>query len=242
LGRTVSTAKTAEEACKSAARILEGNPADIPFALLYLLDSDRRRARLVATTGFVGESDATPEWIDLASSLDALAWPFPRVLDTLSAEVVPDIEKRFERLPVGSWPESPRTALVVPIVSVGQLHPTGFLVAGFSPRRIIDADYCSFFDLIAGHISTAIANACAYEQERKGAEALVEVERAARELIARVETMVKVHHLREDAKQSLQESEERYGLADKQEAQVQGRTRTSPERAHHGSESQNANC
>jgi GAF domain-containing protein len=51
-------------------------------------------------------------------------------------------------------------------------------VAGLSPRRIIDGDYHSFFDLIVGHVSTAIANARAYERERERAEALAEIDRA----------------------------------------------------------------
>jgi len=178
LGRTVSTAKNPEEACKSAANVLEGNPADVPFALLYLHDDEARQARLVATTGFSGETEAAPERIDLSSSTDASAWPLKRVLDTGSAEVVSDLPKRFEGLPGGPWPESPEAALVVPVAAAGQSRPTGFLVAGLSPRRIVDGDYNSFFDLIVGHVSTAIANARAYEQERKRAEALAEIDRA----------------------------------------------------------------
>jgi len=43
LGRTVSMAKTPEEACKSTAGILAANPDDIPFAMLYILDEDGRQ-------------------------------------------------------------------------------------------------------------------------------------------------------------------------------------------------------
>jgi PAS domain S-box-containing protein len=146
--------------------------------LLYLHDDEARQARLVATTGFSGESEAAPERIDLSSSTDASAWPLKRVLDTGSAEVVSNLPKRFEGLPGGPWPESPEAALVVPVAAAGQSRPTGFLVAGLSPRRIVDGDYNSFFDLIVGHVSTAIANARAYEQERKRAEALAEIDRA----------------------------------------------------------------
>jgi signal transduction histidine kinase/DNA-binding response OmpR family regulator len=178
LGRTVSGAETAEAACRSAAKILEGDPADIPFALLYLLEDDGRRARLAATTGITGESKAAPEQIDLIVAAGASAWQLQRVLDRGSSEVVSDLSKRFGRLPGGAWPESPETALVVPIPSAGQSRPTGFLVAGLSPRRIVDADYHSFFDLIAGHISRTISNARAYEEERKRAEALAEIDRA----------------------------------------------------------------
>jgi hypothetical protein len=168
LGRTVATERTAEEACKSAAKILKGNPADIPFSLLYLLEDDQHQARLVATTGFASESDASPQLIDLTSAV--ATWPLKHVLDTGSTELVTDLSNRFGRLPGGWWPESPEAALIVPIVSAGQFR--GFLVAGLSPRRIEDADYRSFFDLIAGHVSTAIGNATAYEEERKRAEAL----------------------------------------------------------------------
>jgi PAS domain S-box-containing protein len=176
LGRGVSTAKTAEEACQSTAKILEKNPADIPFALLYLLDDDGRCARLAATAGFTGESQATPQLIDL--TLSTAAWPLKQVLDTGSSESVADLSNRFERLPGGAWPESPENAVVVPISSAGQSRPAGFLIAGLSPRRIVDADYHSFFDLIVGHVSTAIANARAYEEERKRAQALAELDRA----------------------------------------------------------------
>jgi signal transduction histidine kinase len=43
---------------------------------------------------------------------------------------------------------------------------------------VVDADYRSFLDLIAGHVGTAVANARASEQERRRAEALAELDRA----------------------------------------------------------------
>ena len=55
---------------------------------------------------------------------------------------------------------------------------TGFLVAGVSPRLRLDDQYRSFLDLAAAQISAAVANARAYEQERKRAEALAEIDRA----------------------------------------------------------------
>jgi PAS domain S-box-containing protein len=177
LGRTVPAAKTPEDACKAAANVLAGNPADVPFALMYLHDDEARQARLVATAGFSGESEAAPARIDLASSASHSVWPLKRVLDKSSTEIVSDLSTHFERLPGGPWPESPQAALVIPIAA-GQSRPTGFLIAGLSPRRIVDGDYHSFFDLVVAHISTAIANANAYEQERERAEALAEIDRA----------------------------------------------------------------
>ena len=54
----------------------------------------------------------------------------------------------------------------------------GRLVVGINPRRPFDEKYRSFLDLVAGQIATAIANARAYEEERKRAEALAELDRA----------------------------------------------------------------
>ena len=52
------------------------------------------------------------------------------------------------------------------------------LTAGINPQRPFDALYRSFLDLVANQLSTAIANAQAYEDERRRAEALAELDRA----------------------------------------------------------------
>jgi signal transduction histidine kinase len=176
LGQTVMDVKSAEEACEAAAKTLEVNPHDVPFALLYLLDDNGQNAHLIATTGFTdGTSASIPHEVGLNESA---AWPFLHVLKTGAGEVVSELSAQFGALPGGPWPESPEAAYVLPIAVPGIVKPTGFLVAGLSPRRVIDADYRSFFDLIAGHVGTAIANARAYQEERKRAEALAEIDRA----------------------------------------------------------------
>ena len=62
--------------------------------------------------------------------------------------------------------------------SHGQDKPSGLMVLGISPRRAFDDDYLGFFDLVRGKIAAAISNARAYQEERKRAEALVELDRA----------------------------------------------------------------
>jgi len=54
----------------------------------------------------------------------------------------------------------------------------GLLIVGINPRRALDEEYSGFFQLIAGQLATAIANARAYETERKRGEALAELDRA----------------------------------------------------------------
>ena len=52
------------------------------------------------------------------------------------------------------------------------------MVAGVNPTRRLDSDYRAFFDLVAGHIATAIQSASAAEEEKKRADMLAELDRA----------------------------------------------------------------
>jgi signal transduction histidine kinase len=54
----------------------------------------------------------------------------------------------------------------------------GRLVVGINPERPFDVQHRSFLDLVAGQLATTIANAEAYEEERKRALALAELDRA----------------------------------------------------------------
>ena len=56
--------------------------------------------------------------------------------------------------------------------------PAGRLVVGLNPRRPFDARYAAFIDLVADQLGMALANARAYEEERKRAEVLAELDRA----------------------------------------------------------------
>ncbi|MFC6050177.1 ATP-binding protein, partial [Methylobacterium hispanicum] len=57
-------------------------------------------------------------------------------------------------------------------------EPLGVLILGVSPSRALDEGYRGFLDLVAGQVSTALRNARAYEEERRRAEALAELDRA----------------------------------------------------------------
>jgi signal transduction histidine kinase/CheY-like chemotaxis protein len=167
--------KSTEEACQAALNTLAANPYDVPFALVYLLEDDAREAHLICASGIEHGATAAPALITLN---DNAKWPLHDVFETGTAKVISDVEERFGSLPGGPWPESCSTALILPIAASGYAKPSGFLLAGLSPRRIFDAEYRSFFDLVVGHISTAISNAREYEEERKRAEALAEIDRA----------------------------------------------------------------
>ena len=66
----------------------------------------------------------------------------------------------------------------LPIFSSGGVAQTGRLVVGLNPQLPFNDKYRAFLDLVVGQLSTAVVNARAYEEERKRAEALAEIDRA----------------------------------------------------------------
>ena len=74
--------------------------------------------------------------------------------------------------------EAPRELVKeLPVYASGRGR-AGTLVLGVNPRRPFDDSYRAFFDLVAGQLGTALANARAYEDERRRAESLAELDRA----------------------------------------------------------------
>ena len=169
------TAKTQEAACEISATVLTHNAYDIPFALFYLLDGKSEIARLAGTTRLAAGTLASCEAIELTSA-QKCQWQLKQVIETGESRIIEDLEAQFGLLPGGAWSQSPHQAVVLPLARSGETF--GFLIAGVSPLRTFDDDYKGFFDLMAGQVTTAIANAQAYEAERKRAEALAELDRA----------------------------------------------------------------
>jgi signal transduction histidine kinase len=75
------------------------------------------------------------------------------------------------------WSEPIVEVIVLPIMA-GEERAAAFLVIGANPRRRVDATYRSFFEIAAGHIGTAMATARAYEDERRRARMLAEIDTA----------------------------------------------------------------
>ena len=178
LGSRSADAKTAEAACAGAAATLANHTKDIPFALLYLIDPDGKRARLAGTAGIGMDAAASPCVIELAGRCSSAVWPLLEAVRSEEMVIVDNLGSRFEYVPRGPWSDPPDSAVVVPVQSNKAHELAGLLVAGVSARLRLDDLYRSFFDLVAAQIATSIANATAYEEERKRAEALAEIDRA----------------------------------------------------------------
>jgi signal transduction histidine kinase len=187
LAAHASAARTSDATCRDIAGTLETQENDIPFFLLYLVDTDGRRARLCASAGVAPGSSASPEIVDLSPAHDAdVVWPIGRVTRTGQIEECADLTALAGSLARGPWSEDVHVALAVPIMSSGQPVPMGALVAGISPRRALDEDYRRFLDLVGGQIATAFSNARAYEAERRHGETLEALDREKTAFFTRV--------------------------------------------------------
>src|SRR5262245_37316913 len=167
-----------EEACRIAAETLVATPQDIPFALIYLLEADRKKARLVGTAGLGPGTPASPTLVDLTEQGGPASWPLAEVARTGETQEVHALEEKFGRLPGGAWPLPPPSALVLPITLPGHALPEGILVAAASPRKALDREYRGFFDLIAVQVARALAEAIAYEEKEKRANSLAALDRS----------------------------------------------------------------
>ena len=93
--------------------------------------------------------------------------PTPFALAYLGDELVactPGAEEALRAASPQQWRERP--------------IPGGRLILGLNPRRPFDAQYESFIELVGGQVSAGINNAIAYEEERRRAETLAELDRA----------------------------------------------------------------
>ena len=176
LAAELSSTKTEPEVVSAVVASLATDAKDLPFTLTYLFDADGQRARLVAASGVDGEGPVAPRVIPLDEPTGG--WPIRDMLERGAVITVDELEARFGPPPRGLWEAPPHQAVLAPIAKQGQDRPAGVLIAGLNPYRPFDAPYRGFIELLAGQIAAGIANARAYEDERRRAEALAEIDRA----------------------------------------------------------------
>src|ERR1700722_8043833 len=112
--------KTTEAACASVAATLSKNRDDIPFAVLYLIDSDSKQARLEQACGLPkGIFSLTPLAVDLAkiSNDQQFLWPLAQVIGSGQSQIVS--VKDVEGLPLGIRQQHISKAMVLPVTSRG---------------------------------------------------------------------------------------------------------------------------
>ena len=106
-------------------------------------------------------------------------WPLAAVLAEHKPRIVDDLERKFQAgFPTGAWQQAANRAVVLPIMPSGETGRAGVSSPASARFACSTTIMPASSNLIAGQIAAAIANAEAYEQERRRAEALSEIDRA----------------------------------------------------------------
>jgi signal transduction histidine kinase len=176
LAASTADARLWREACELSMRAVQTDSHDIPFALLYMAEPGEADVTLAGASGIEPGHRAAPASM---RATDAACWPFAEVLRTQTPVVVSDLAQRFgPGLPSGPWSLEPAQAVVLPVTPGGETARAGVLVAALNPCRPLNDGYRAFLNLVTGQIGAAIGYAHAYEEERRRAEALAEIDRA----------------------------------------------------------------
>jgi signal transduction histidine kinase/DNA-binding response OmpR family regulator len=175
LAASTAAVRTWTEACAQSAQALASNQHDLPFALLYVGNRGDSAVSLVESSGIATAHPAVPPLIGLT---DASPWPIAGVLRTHETAIIDVPPRLSETLPTGAWQKPPSKAAILPVSAAGEMGRFGVLIAGLNPYRLVDENYRGFLGLGAGQIAAALSSAQAYEDERRRAEALAELDRA----------------------------------------------------------------
>ena len=177
-----SEAQSATEVCSIAAEILAENVADIPFAILYLLQSQGTQgtqAVQASMFGLVPNAEYCPFVVEIAQSDDCPGpWSMAQVVRTGEPAFVSALPQQLKFSVAQPYDILPHCALVLPMSRAGQSIPYGLLITGISSLRDLDNDYRNFFGLVAGQIANSIAKVRTFQETKERAEALAELDRA----------------------------------------------------------------
>ncbi len=178
LASSGTDAKGEPESWSAAAEVLSQNPYDIGFAVLYCLSEDGTEAVATGYSGISPDHQLCPKKVILAHPPHKVGTLIAETARTGKAAELKRTDVLGFELPNGVWGDQPQELIVLPISQTGQAQLLGVLVAGVNTRKRLDESYRTFFNLVAGQIAKGVADAMAYEQTRKRAEALAELDRA----------------------------------------------------------------
>jgi signal transduction histidine kinase len=172
LASRVGQARNEEEVWRVSSSTLGQNPTSAPFAVLYDYQPGKQEARLAGVSRISNDA-LHPQVIDCSADN---FWQLSRSL-TEDCPIVP-LGEHAAGLSIPGWPTPLRDATVLPIRLSERGEAAGFLVLGIHPGRAFDENYRHFVNRIAEQIAIGLATARAYEEERRRAEALAEIDRA----------------------------------------------------------------
>ena len=175
LGSSDRHPKCPAEALTAAARIIERNAYDVPFASFYLWNANRDEASLYAVSNIEAGTAMSPATVRAgdASQVAELA----RLAGSELIEIRDSTAELRLESTIG-WKTPPGRLAVLPIPSAAAGAPAGFCIVGLNPHTPFDSKYLDFLQMLAGHLRDSIAAAYVYQREQARAKALVALEDA----------------------------------------------------------------
>jgi PAS domain S-box-containing protein len=119
---------------------LGSDPADIPFATLYLL-----------TQGEIMQASTTCE----NAVANPRQWPLAEVANTQTPILLEDLQKRFGDVVCQPWPEPVKRAYILPL-RMPASSVQAVLVCGVSPCLPFDDSYRTFFQLVGARLAALL--------------------------------------------------------------------------------------
>lgn len=168
LAARTSAAKSEGEAYRVIMNVLSEYPLDIPFALLYKYDDKKETFQLSGSVGF-GQYDGPAKKPD--------SWPLQDAIEANDEIIIDDLDKKFPSLPKTQWGDSPKQAIVLPIVR-SEAGVESVFVAGISPHRRLDVKYSLLFVALADQLTSVMVNARTVEIEKRRIKELASLDQA----------------------------------------------------------------
>ncbi len=176
LGNLETTRKSVNDVYEAAAEALRKNNKDFPFGIIYQINNNGTTAEPAAWIGIDEDQAVFPKHIDLTLREEGTL-NFCKAFETKQI-VVSENNGRRKNLPTGAWATEATHFIHIPIVSAAGEHPHAIFSAALNPYRRYDDSYKQFTKLVADQIAIEINIVLAYQEERKRAEALAELDRA----------------------------------------------------------------
>jgi CheY-like chemotaxis protein/anti-sigma regulatory factor (Ser/Thr protein kinase) len=171
----VMDTNTIDDAAHAAVAVCAERSADVPFIAAYIGDSETAEVTL---------RGATPELMPLLPPTLAKLTKSQAVPRTRSElQVIDNVAMLIDGVAQVLGADCPDQALLLPL---GKGPPAGALLVGTNPRCQLDELYVGFCQSLAEKLSLAMASAVSYEQQRRRADALAELDRAKTALLTNV--------------------------------------------------------
>lgn len=176
LGSVAFDEKSLAVIYQNVSEMLGKNNKDFPFSIIYQIGNDGNAATATASTGTENEQYILPAIIDLNDPTSVTS-DFCEAYRSNKITVT-GLKKIHEEIPKGYWQKAASQFIYIPISAAGSNHPYAIIFAALNPYRQFDGPYLQFCELVGERVSLEINKLLAWEEERKRAEALEQIDKA----------------------------------------------------------------